>query len=166
MEEEAADLGVVIFYLVFPIAALVLWWALGHLTERKHLRSLAAREAEIGDFAITSLKTPVGCAVGQGVPPTMVCGEAVVASDGFKSWVFGLKNVVGGESKAFTRLFERARREALLRMIAEAKAGGYNAICNVRFESVDIGGNATQPAKKNMNMAVCQAFGTAYIRGA
>ncbi len=38
-------------------------------------------------------------------------------------------------------------------MIAEAKAGGYNAICNVRFESVDIGGNATQPAKKNMNMA-------------
>ena len=166
MEEEAADLGVVIFYLVFPIAALVLWWALGHLTERKHLRSLAAREAEIGDFAITSLKTPVGCAVGQGVPPTMVCGEAVVASDGFKSWVFGLKNVVGGESKTFTRLFERARREALLRMVAEAKAGGYNAICNVRFESVDIGGNATQPTKKNMNMAVCQAFGTAYVRGA
>ena len=143
MEEEAADLGVVIFYLVFPIAALVLWWALGHLTERKHLRSLAAREAEIGDFAITSLKTPVGCVASQATPPTIVCGEAVVASDGFKSWVFGLKNVVGGESKAFTRLFARARREALLRMIAEAKAGGYNAICNVRFESVDIGGNAT-----------------------
>ena len=59
MQEEAADLGVVIFYLVFPIAALALWWALGHLTERKHLRSLAEREAEIGDFAITSLKTPV-----------------------------------------------------------------------------------------------------------
>ena len=166
MEEEAADLGVVIFYIVLPIAALVFWWAIGHFTERKHIRSLAEREAEVGDFAITSLKTPVGCAVGQGVPPTMVCGEAVVASDGFKSWVFGLKNVVGGESKTFSRLFERARREALLRMIAEAKAGGYNAICNVRFESVDIGGNATQPAKKNMNMAVCQAFGTAYVRGA
>ena len=166
MEEEAADLGVVIFYLVFPIAALVLWWALGHLTERKHLQSLAEREAEIGDFAITSLKTPVGCVASPDTPPTIVCGEAVVASDGFKSWVFGLKNVVGGESKTFTRLFERARREALLRMIAEAKAGGYNAICNVRFESVDIGGNATQPAKKNMNMAVCQAFGTAYVRGA
>ena len=166
MEEEAADLGVVIFYLVFPIAALVLWWALGHLTERKHLRSLAAREAEIGDFAITSLKTPVGCVASPDTPPTIVCGEAVVASDGFKSWVFGLKNVVGGVSEAFTRLFARARREALLRMVAEAKAGGYNAICNVRFESVDIGGNATQPAKKNMNMAVCQVFGTAYMRGA
>ena len=166
MEEEAADLGVVIFYLVLPIAALVLWWVLGHLTERKHLRSLAEREAAVGDFAVTSLKTPVGCAAGQVTPPTIVCGEAVIASDGFKSWVFGLKNVVGGESKTFTRLFERARREALLRMIAEAKAGGYNAICNVRFESVDIGGNTSQPAKKNMNMAVCQAFGTAYRRGA
>ena len=166
MEEEAADLGVAIFYIVLPIAALVLWWVLGHLTERKHLRSLAEREAAVGDFAVTSLKTPVGCAASQDTPPTIVCGEAVIASDGFKSWVFGLKNVVGGESKTFTRLFERARREALHRMIAEAKAGGYNAICNVRFESVDIGGNTSQPAKKNMNMAVCQAFGTAYRRGA
>ena len=166
MEEEAEGLWVVVFYFVFPIAALVLWWVLGHLAERKHLRSLAEREAGIGDFAMTSLKTPVGCVPNPDTPPTLVCGEAVVASDGFKSWVFGLKNVVGGESKTFTRLFERARREAVLRMIAEAKAGGYNAICNVRFEGNDIGGNTSQPAKKNMNMAVCQAFGTAYLRGA
>ena len=166
MEEEAAGFWVAIFYIVVPIAGLVFWWAIGHFTERKHLRSLAEREAAVGDFAVTSLKTPVGCAASQAAPPTLVCGEAVVASDHFKSWVFGLKNIVGGESKTFTRLFERARREALLRMIAEAKAGGYNAICNVRFESVDIGGNASRPAKKNMNMAVCQAFGTAYRRGA
>ncbi len=166
MEEETAGLGIVILYLVFPVAALALWWVLGHLAERKHLRSLAEREAAVGDFAVTSLKTAIGCAASHDTPPTIVCGEAVVASDGFKRWVFGLKSIVGGESKTFTRLFERARREALLRMIAEAKARGCNAICNLRFESIDIGGNTSQPTKKNMNMAVSQAFGTAYVRGA
>jgi uncharacterized protein YbjQ (UPF0145 family) len=164
MEEEAAGLGVVIFYLVFPVIALVFWWAIGHFTERRHLRSLAEREAAIGVFPVTSLKTPIGCQSGATNPPAIVCGEAVVASDGFKSWVFGLKNIVGGESKTFSRLYDRARREAVLRMIDEAKAGGYNAICNVRFESVDIGGNTSNPSKKNMNMAVCQAYGTAYTR--
>ena len=117
MEEEAADLGVVIFYLVFPVIALVVWWAIGHFTERRHLRSLAEREAAIGIFPVTSLKTPIGCQSGATNPPAIVCGEAVVASDGFKSWVFGLKNIVGGESKTFSRLYDRARREAVLRMI-------------------------------------------------
>ena len=43
----------------------------------------------------------------------LVTGEAVIASDAFKTWVFGLKNIIGGESKTFARLFGRARREAL-----------------------------------------------------
>lgn len=94
----------------------------------------------------------------------LVTGEAVMASDVFKSWVFGFKNIVGGESKTFTRLFDRARREALLRMKERARELGCDAVCNVRFDSADIGGNATSGAKKNSNMAVALVSGTAWRR--
>ena len=90
----------------------------------------------------TTLKRPCGQVL-LDRPPTVVWGEAVIASDGFKSWLFGLKNLVGGESKTFVRLFDRARREATLRMLESAKAQGYNAVCNVRFGGTDIGGNTS-----------------------
>lgn len=154
-------------YVAGPALLLALWWAIGHATERRHLRRLAEREAAARGFPVTSLKTAADAARGTGRPPALVCGEAVVASDGFKTWVFGLRNLVGGESRAFTRLHERARREAVLRMVEEAKAQGYDAICNVRFGAADIGGNATRPRKaRGLNMAVCQVSGTAYVRGA
>ncbi len=164
--EIIAGLFCTFLFLFLPVFALVAWWGIGHYTESQHLKSLAEREAKVGDFPVTSLKVPVGCQPSQTHPPTIVSGEAVVASDVFKTWVFGWRNIFGGEAKSFSVLFDRARREATLRMIAEAKAGGYNAICNVRFESVDIGGNATNTSKKKgMNMAVCHAYGTAYTRG-
>jgi len=164
---DSSALMAFLLYIVLPAGLLVLWWAIGRATERRHLQSLAAREAALGDFPVFSLKTPVGCVADPTHPPMVVTGEAVIASDGFKTWVFSLRNLVGGESRTFTRLFDRARREAVLRMVEEAKAAGYNAICNVRFDSADIGGNATEASKRNhMNMAACQVAGTAYVRGA
>lgn len=138
------------------------WWIIGSLNERKHLKSLFERETAIGDFPLTSLKRYLHQTTGSH-PPQLVSGEAVIASDAFKTLLFGFRNLIGGESRTFSRLYERARREALLRMIARAKAQGYDAICNVRFDASDIGGNAC--GKKNqMPMAVCLVSGTAYRR--
>ncbi len=167
MDGENASLAVTLaLYVGLPAAVLFVGWLAGHLSETKHERSLAAREEALKDVETTDLRNPPGFAGAEG-PCSLVSGEAVVASDTFKTWVFGLKNIVGGESKTFTRLFDRARREALLRMKERARELGCDAVCNVRFDSADIGGNATSGAKKkNSSMAVALVSGTAWRRPA
>lgn len=152
-------IGILISVLLLGVFLLV-----GHMNEKRHLRSLAAREARFADMVVTTLKRPCGRVL-LDAPPCLVCGEAAVASDGFKSWVFGLKNLIGGESKSFSRLFGRARREAILRMLEAAKAQGCNAVCNVRYGSTDIGGNTSAGGKRGCPMAVCTVSGTAYRMG-
>ena len=164
MDGENASLAVTLaLYVGLPAAVLFVGWLAGHLSETKHERSLAAREEALKDVETTDLRNPPGFAGAEG-PCSLVSGEAVVASDTFKTWVFGLKNIVGGESKTFTRLFDRARREALLRMKERARELGCNAVCNVRFDSADIGGNAAGAKKKGSNMAVALVSGTAWRR--
>lgn len=63
----------------------------------------------------------------------------------------GLKNMVGGELKGYTKLLEDARAEALERMQAQATQMGANAIVNIRFATSAI----TQGAAELM------AYGTA-----
>ena len=164
MDGENASLAVTLaLYVGLPAAVLFVGWLVGHLSETKHERSLAAREEALKDIETTDLRNPPGFAGAEG-PCSLVSGEAVVASDTFKTWVFGLKNIVGGESKTFTRLFDRARREALLRMKERARELGCDAVCNVRFDSADIGGNAAGAKKKGSNMAVALVSGTAWRR--
>jgi uncharacterized protein YbjQ (UPF0145 family) len=55
-----------------------------------------------------------------------------------------LKNLVGGELKAYTELLTEARREAVERMIAQAEALGANAIVNVRFTTSSVAGGAAE----------------------
>lgn len=166
MDGENASLAVTLaLYVGLPAAVLFVGWLAGHLSETKHERSLAAREEALKDIETTDLRNPPGFAGAEG-PCSLVSGEAVVASDTFKTWVFGLKNIVGGESKTFTRLFDRARREALLRMKERARELGCDAVCNVRFDSADIGGNAAGAKKKGSNMAVALVSGTAWRRPA
>jgi uncharacterized protein YbjQ (UPF0145 family) len=166
MDAESASVAVtLLFYVGLPALVLFVGWLVGHLSETRHERSLAEREEALRDIEATDMRNPPGFAAAEG-PCMLVSGEAVVASDTFKSWVFGLKNIVGGESKFFTRLFERARREALLRMKTRARELGCNAVCNVRFDSADIGGNASGMKKKGSNMAVALVSGTAWRRPA
>ena len=164
MDGENASLAVTLaLYVGLPAAVLFVGWLVGHLSETKHERSLALREEALKDIDTTDLRNPPGYNGAEG-PCALVSGEAVVASDTFKSWVFGFKNIVGGESKTFTRLFDRARREALLRMKERARELGCDAVCNVRFDSADIGGNAAGAKKKGSNMAVALVSGTAWRR--
>ena len=166
MDGGNASLAVTLaIYVGLPSFVLFVGWLVGHLSEMKHERSLALREEALKDIETTGMRNPPGFAGAEG-PCSLVSGEAVVASDTFKTWVFGLKNIVGGEPKTFTRLFDRARREALLRMKERARELGCNAVCNVRFDSADIGGNAAGAKKKGSNMAVALVSGTAWRRPA
>jgi len=54
------------------------------------------------------------------------------------------KNIVGGELKGYTELLVESRREALARMIAQAKEIGANAVINVRFATSSITAGAAE----------------------
>lgn len=45
----------------------------------------------------------------------------------------GLKHLVGGEIKSYTRMMSDAREEAIARMIKQAEELGADAVINVRF---------------------------------
>ncbi len=50
----------------------------------------------------------------------------------------GLKTLVGGEIKSYTKMLSDARDEAVQRMAADAKKLGADAIVNVRFATSDV----------------------------
>jgi uncharacterized protein YbjQ (UPF0145 family) len=149
--------------LIISVIAILVGLFVGKATEKKHLASLAQREAALADMQVDTLKHPSNPSPDPHTP-ALVYGEAVIASDAFKSWATGLRNIFGGEAKNFGLLYQRSRREATLRMLEEARRQGFNAVCNVRHTSTDIGGNAVRPANKALPMATCLASGTAYRR--
>ena len=65
-------------------------------------------------------------------------GSTVRAKHAGKDFLSGLKNIVGGELKAYTELMKEARDEAVKRMVDEARSMGANAVLNVRFTTTSI----------------------------
>jgi uncharacterized protein YbjQ (UPF0145 family) len=68
----------------------------------------------------------------------MAQGSTVRAKHAGKDFLAGLKNIVGGELKAYTELMQEARDEAVKRMVDEARSMGANAVLNVRFTTTSI----------------------------
>jgi uncharacterized protein YbjQ (UPF0145 family) len=56
----------------------------------------------------------------------------------------GLKNIVGGELKGYTELLTESRRQAVERMMQQAKQLGANAVVNVRFTTSSITSGAAE----------------------
>jgi len=146
------------WFQVIPILLLLVIGLLsGTFVERRHFAALAAREEEYRDMLLTDTKQlPDGCG---GETFGLVIGEVVVASDYFKTFVATLKKLVGGELRTYESLMERARREALLRMMERARAIGANRVINVRFASSSIGGMSRR--RKKAAMVEMYAYGTA-----
>ncbi len=62
------------------------------------------------------------------------------------NWGAGLKSIVGGEIKAYTKLLTDSRIEATERMKQAAAERGANAILAMRFDTGDIGGTMNEVA--------------------
>ncbi|PSN17834.1 hypothetical protein C7271_15670 [filamentous cyanobacterium CCP5] len=89
----------------------------GHL-ERQHWASIRLRESQTHDLIVSN--------IGRLPPPNatearMVIGSVVVSSDFFKTFIGGWNQVFGGRIGVFEGLLKRARREAILRMKADAR---------------------------------------------
>ncbi len=131
----------------------------GATTERRHLSSLTRREEALADMLVTDLKRfPGGADASAGV--LMVTGEAAIATDYLKTFLADLRKLVGGELRSYQSLMLRARREAVLRMLEEARSQGYDAVCNVRLNTSNISGIS----RKRPPVVEMLATGTAYRR--
>ena len=134
----------VIIALGSTVGLLLLAFYTGSRVERRHNESLAEREKTLRHMLVTDVKRFP--AHGRDVVPdaggALVMGEVVIATDYLKSFLAGLRNIMGGELKSYQSLVLRARREAMLRMLEEADQLGYNAVCNIRYDASDIGGMA------------------------
>lgn len=148
----------VLFSLFVFVALLLLGLVVGSIQERRHFRDLERREEQTSDVLLTQLRSFPGQTEG-GSPPLLVVGEVVIASDYLKSFLAKIRNIFGGRVRSYQTMLVRARREAILRIVEEARRQGYNAVCNVRLQTADVGGNSSM---RRVPMAAILASGTAY----
>lgn len=74
----------------------------------------------------------------------VVTGSTVRAKHIGRDIAAGLKNFVGGELKGYTELLQEARKEALQRMMEQARSVGANAVINVRFGTSSVAQGAAE----------------------
>jgi len=117
----------------WPLLLLLLAYFIGNLLEKKHFSRIREREEENIGFPTVSFDTMP--ADWNASSSTMVMGSIVISLDYFKRVIAGLRSLVGGRIKTYEPLLERARREAVLRMVEAARADGYDAVFNVRLET-------------------------------
>ena len=130
----------------------------GRRAETKHLLSIAQRQQELSGILVTQLRSfPQG--VPGGNPPCLLVGEVVIATDYLKNFLAKLRGIFGGEVRSYQSLLSRARQEATLRIQAQARDLGYDAVCNLRMETADVGGNTS---RRKVAMVAIIASGTAY----
>ena len=140
---------------------LVLGFLVGSVRERRHFASLTRRELQFTDIGIVNLKRVSHPE--QVRNACLVTGDAVIANDYFKGFASALKKLIGGELRAYETLMERARREATLRMLQQARDIGACEVWNVRYET----SNIMSGSGRRRNPGVCVevfAFGTAVVR--
>ena len=141
-----------IINLGLPMLLLMLGYGVGRGIEKRHYASIRAREREFETVvALNTRYIPDGVEA-QGA--SVVSGSVVVSSDYFKTFVAGFRNLVGGRFRGYEALLERARREALLRMKAQAREAGCSLVIGVRFQTTRVSG-AQIPAMEVI------AYGTA-----
>lgn len=118
------------------LGLLVSGYVAGRIIERRHYASIRAREQHYRKV----LAFPMRFAPDNVTPQDafLVHGTVVVSSDYFKTFVANLRNLVGGRFRGYETLLERARREALLRLKADAHARGAALVVCVRFETTSI----------------------------
>ena len=149
------------FLQILPILLILLAWFTGRAAEKNHIKRLNRRENQLSEMLVTNIKSFPPSAEPQ-KHAELVVGQVVIATDYLKSFLANIKKIFGGNLKSYESLMNRARREAVIRMLEEAHENGYDAVCNMRLQFSDIGGMSAS-SRGNVMVEVF-AFGTAYCR--
>ena len=132
----------------------VVGWFFGSRHERQHLARLAIAETELSHIVVSTERfyQPELVADSQS---EMVLGSVVIAQDYFKMVIAKVLSFFGKNLTTYESLLERARREAVVRMRAQAHAKGYNHVYGLRFEVSNI--------NQLGSMVEAIAYGTAVV---
>jgi len=143
--------------LLVPALLLALGFASGKAVEHLHYQDLAKRERRLRRLpVVTTRRVPAGWRVEDAA---LLTGTVVISIDYWKRFAAGIRQFFGGNVRSYETLFERARREAILRLKEAAAARGFDAVIGVRLESVEL---ANQGANGKGTAGVeLMAFGTA-----
>ena len=128
--------------------------------ERDHLNALTKAEAELSDIVVSAMKTlPSNW---KPVKTVFISENVVIANDYLKAFFWTFRNLVGGESKSFSKLLSRARREATVRVLRKAKEYGANVVWNIRYETNTIKSNWAKDGTKTIAGVEILAYATAF----
>lgn len=127
--------------LALPLFLLLMGLVVGRILERRHYASIRQREKAMARVQVFATRFPPS--VGQPQQAFLVSGAVVISSDYFKAFVAGLRQIFGGNFRGYETLMERARREAVLRLKADALRQGCELVVGLRFESSRIAGSST-----------------------
>ncbi len=114
------------------VALVILGYIFGSAAERRHFKSIIKRERELNRLAAVATRFPPEDTAWR---QQLVTGNVVIASDYFKTFTASLINIFGGKVTPFESLIDRARREAMLRMKADAQSLGAEYIFNVKYNT-------------------------------
>lgn len=145
----------------FSVTLLVIGLVAGTITEANHFANLKRREAEMAAIVLTNLKRPA--IDGPVVDSRLVSGHVVISTDYFKSLCASIRRLVGGPIRSYESLMERGRREALLRLKADAAAMGAHLVLNVRLVTMTVARTKTGNGITGVEIL---AYGTAVRTGA
>ena len=148
--------------LLILLILLALGYFFGQRAEKKHFKSIIAREKAMLNFPTVTMKTP---------PPIhkhefnseLVTGNVVISIDFFKKFVASLKMLFGGRVTQYEALLDRARREALLRMKEQAALKNAFIVMNTRVETSSISKNSKR--RNSVGAVEVLAYGTAISLG-
>jgi len=114
---------------------LVIGAVFGIRAQKSHIANLEAREAALSHIIVTNLKVlPIS-----EHPPQLVTGSVVIAFDYFRRFIATIVMLVGGRITMYEDMLDRARREALVRLLEQADAKGAREVHNIRFEFSRVG---------------------------
>lgn len=133
------------------LGLLVVTYFTGTWVERRHFRSIKERESKSAPIPIVASSPREFARPVRSL--RLVSGCAVVGADFFKAKLATLVSIFGGNIASLESVMERARREAILRMRAEAE--GADLICGVQFETCFLNDNKDARTVPVVEILVC-----------
>lgn len=142
--------------LISFLALMVIGYVFGSIAERRHYESIKKRENELRHIVVIPQRFPRVANVEQS---ELVIGSVVISVDYFKRFLAALRILVGGRLNSYESLLDRARREAVLRLQAQAAEKNASFVYNLKFETSSI----SKGQNDRIGSIEVLAYGTALV---
>jgi len=112
-------------------------WMVGWGWERYGLSKLAVRERDVSDIRVGAHRYRATDADAS-MDSRLLEGSVVISHDLFRGFTIFFARILGGRISMYECLFERARREAIVRLKECARGEGYTQVVNLKIVSTRI----------------------------